>query len=321
MNLSRERLLAQAASTGFRPEVLEKVLRLVSLLNALSSSPLVGDKIALKGGTALNLFFLDLPRLSVDIDLNYIGTTSRGDLARERRPFLQALEATCVREGLSVQRRPTEYAGGKLVLRYLSSLGSASNLEVDVNFLFRSLLWPVCIMNSMSVGETMASSIPVVDVHELVAGKLVALLDRATARDLFDAAQLTQKEGLDTGKLRTAFVVYGAASRRDWRAVDLANLPGDTVDVRNYLLPLLRRSAMDDRTMTDVTTLRQRALPLLERVLPLTSTEVQFLNDINDRGVIDPALLTADDALADRIRICPALLWKAQNVRQYKGLV
>jgi len=40
MNLSRERLLAQAASTGFRPEVLEKVLRLVSLLNALSSSPL-----------------------------------------------------------------------------------------------------------------------------------------------------------------------------------------------------------------------------------------------------------------------------------------
>jgi hypothetical protein len=55
MNLSRERLLAQAALTGFRPEVLEKVLRLVSLLNALSTSPLVGNRIALKGGTALNL--------------------------------------------------------------------------------------------------------------------------------------------------------------------------------------------------------------------------------------------------------------------------
>ena len=320
MNLSRERLLAQAASTGFRPEVLEKVLRLVSLLNALSSSPLVGDKIALKGGTALNLFFLDLPRLSVDIDLNYIGTTSRGDLARERRPFLQALEATCVREGLSVQRRPTEYAGGKLALRYLSALGSASNLEVDVNFLFRSLLWPVCVMNSMSVGETMASRIPVVDVHEVVAGKLVALLDRAAARDLFDVAQLAEKAGLDTAKLRTAFVVYGAASRRDWRTVNLSNLPGDTVDVRNYLLPLLRGSAVDDTTMTDVTTLRQRALPLLERVLPLTPAEIQFLDDINDRGVIDPDLLTVHDTLADRIRICPALLWKAQNVRQYKGL-
>jgi hypothetical protein len=48
MNLSRERLLAQAASTGFRPEVLEKVLRLMSLLNSLSSSPLVGNRIALK---------------------------------------------------------------------------------------------------------------------------------------------------------------------------------------------------------------------------------------------------------------------------------
>jgi predicted nucleotidyltransferase component of viral defense system len=138
MSLSRKRLLAQAASTGFRPEVLEKALRLVSLLNVLSSSPFVGDKIALKGGTALNLFLLDLPRLSVDIDLNYIGATSRGNLARERRPFLQALEATCAREGLSVQRHPTEYAGGKLVLRYLSALGSSGNLEVDMNFLFRS---------------------------------------------------------------------------------------------------------------------------------------------------------------------------------------
>jgi hypothetical protein len=86
-----------------------------------------------------------------------------------------------VREGLSTQRHPTEYAGGKLVLRYLSALGSSANLEVDMNFLFRSLLWPVRSMNSMSVGETMASSIPVVDVHEAVAGKLVALLDRATA--------------------------------------------------------------------------------------------------------------------------------------------
>jgi hypothetical protein len=90
--------------------------------------------------------------------------------------------------------------------------------------------------------------------------------------------------------------------------------------VRNYLLPLLRRSAVDDRTMTDVTTLRQRALPLLERVLPLTLAEVQFLDDINDRGVIDPALLTADKTLADRIKTCSALMWKAQNVRQYKRL-
>jgi hypothetical protein len=72
--------------------------------------------------------------------------------------------------------------------------------------------------------------------------------------------------------------------------------------------------------MTDVATLRQRALPLLEHVLPLTSAEVQFLDNINDRGVIEPALLTANDTLADRIRACPALMWKVQNVRQYKGL-
>jgi hypothetical protein len=189
-----------------------------------------------------------------------------------------------------------------------------------VNFLFRSPLWPIRSMDSFPVGETMATGTPLLDINEIVAGKMVALLDRATARDLFDSAQLAEKEGLDTNKLRTAFVVYGAASRRDWRTVGPANLPDDTVDVRNYLIPLLPHDRVDDREMTDVATLRRLALQLLERVFPLTSAEAQFLDGVNDHGIIDPGFLTTDAALADRIRSCPALMWKAQNVREYKGI-
>jgi hypothetical protein len=188
-----------------------------------------------------------------------------------------------------------------------------------VNFLFRSPLWPVRSMDSFPVGEAMATGTPLLDMNEIVAGKMVALLDRATARDLFDSAQLARKDGLDTNKLRTAFVVYGAASRRDWRTVGPTNLPDDTLDVRKYLTPLLPRDKVDDRETTDVAALRRQALLLLERVLPLTSAEVQFLDGVNDHGIIDPGFLTTDVALADRIRSCPALLWKAQNVREYRG--
>jgi hypothetical protein len=78
MRLSRERLTAESASTGFRPEILEKVIHLLGLLEGFHSHLYLRDRFALKGGTALNLFIFDLPRLSVDIDLNYLGANARG---------------------------------------------------------------------------------------------------------------------------------------------------------------------------------------------------------------------------------------------------
>jgi predicted nucleotidyltransferase component of viral defense system len=77
VRISRETLVAQAEATGFRPDVLEKVALLLGLLNALSSHPFLKGKLALKGGTALNMFVFDVPRLSVDIDLNYVGAENR----------------------------------------------------------------------------------------------------------------------------------------------------------------------------------------------------------------------------------------------------
>ena len=73
MRISAEKLSAEADATGFRPDVLEKAAQLLGLLNALPTHPALQGKLALKGGTALNLFILDVPRLSVDIDLNCVG--------------------------------------------------------------------------------------------------------------------------------------------------------------------------------------------------------------------------------------------------------
>ena len=64
MRLSREGLQREAAATGFRPEVLEKVFLLLDLPEAVSRHPGLSGKLALKGGTALNLFLFGTPRLS-----------------------------------------------------------------------------------------------------------------------------------------------------------------------------------------------------------------------------------------------------------------
>ena len=76
-----------AESTGFRAETVEKVLHLLKLLDALNSHPFLKGKWVLKGGTALNMFMLDLPRLSVDIDLNYIGMLNREGMLMDRPKF------------------------------------------------------------------------------------------------------------------------------------------------------------------------------------------------------------------------------------------
>jgi predicted nucleotidyltransferase component of viral defense system len=113
MNLTPEALALEVVATGFGAEPLEKVFRLMALLDALNSHPFLKTRIALKGGTAINLFHFAVPRLSVDIDLNYVGAADRETMLAERPKVEQAVQAVCSREGLNVRRMPTEHAGAR----------------------------------------------------------------------------------------------------------------------------------------------------------------------------------------------------------------
>ncbi len=123
MKLGADEIAATAASLGFRPDSLEKVFRLLSLLEALRTNTFLRQRIALKGGTALNLFLFDVPRLSVDIDLNYVGAGERETMLADKPKLEQAIQAVCRREGLTVRRMPTEHAGGKWRLSYTNTAG------------------------------------------------------------------------------------------------------------------------------------------------------------------------------------------------------
>ena len=91
MTISSSEIMSVAESTGFRAEMVEKVLHLLNLLDAFNSHPFLKGKWVLKGGTALNMFVLDLPRLSVDIYLNFIGDVEFDtvELARQLIPTLR----------------------------------------------------------------------------------------------------------------------------------------------------------------------------------------------------------------------------------------
>ncbi len=322
MRISHEKLLTQAEATGFRADVLEKVAHLLELLNGLSRHPFLKGKLALKGGTALNLFVFNVPRLSVDIDLNYIGAADRETMLAERPKIEQAIQAVFARQGLTVRRMPTEHAGGKWSLRYQSAAGHMGNLEVDLNFMYRIPLWPVTKADSHHVGTWQATEVSVVDIHELAAGKLAALMARRQSRDLFDCHAILQMEDIDQAKLRTAFIVYGAMNRKDWRTNSVQDINFDAAELSRQLIPTLRSniSTRQETTGEYGARLIQECRQFLSAVFPLTKAEREFLDLLLDRGVIDSSLLTSDPILQQSINDQPLLKWKAVNIRKHKGL-
>ena len=323
MTLSLTDIQRLAGTAGFRAETLERVLLLLDLLDAIRAHPFAGPRVVLKGGTALNLFALDIPRLSVDIDLNYIGAVDRATMEKERPLVDRDLRAACERTGVTVKRIPTEHAGGKWRLSFVTAAGGTGTLELDVNYILRAPLWPVDVRTpSALAGVPLHGAFPILDPHELAAGKLAALLARGASRDLFDAQQLLLRGTLDPAKLRLAFVVYGAANRVDWRTVSRETVTTSATDVTERLLPMLRRDLVPAKpdvaawTASLVTDCQR----LLGIVLPLRENERAFLDALNDRGEILPELLTNDERLRAIIATHPALAWKAINARKHRGL-
>jgi len=322
MNLTPQAIAKEVATTGFGAEPLEKVFRLMALLDALGSHPFLKPRIALKGGTALNLFHFEVPRLSLDIDLNYIGAALPETMLAEKPKVEQAVQAVCSREGLTIKRVPTDHAGGKWRLTYVGTKGSPGNLELDVNFMLRTPLWPCVKKDCHPVGSLRAAPVRVLDLHELTAGKLAALLARSASRDIFDAHALLATPGLDAAKLRLGFVVYGGINRKDWRTVSTADVTADTNEVQMELVPMLRAGLAPSKR--DVASWAEKLVAecreRLSLVLPLNDQELEFLRRLNDRGEIAPELLTTDPAMQATVREHPGLKWKAFNVRKHHGL-
>ena len=322
MNLTPQTMAKEVAATGFGAEPLEKVFRLMALLGALGSHPFLKPRIVLKGGTALNLFHFEVPRLSVDIDLNYVGAAERETMLAEKPKVEQAIQAVCSREGLSIKRVPSDHAGGKWRLTYVGTKGFPGNLELDLDFMLRTPLWPCVTKDCHPVGSLRAAPVRVLELHELTAGKLAALLARSASRDVFDPHALLVTPDIDAAKLRLGFVVYGGINCRDWRTVSTADVAADANEVQMELVPVLRADRAPARR--DVAAWAEKLVAecreRLSLVLPLNDQELELLRRLNDQGEIAPELLTTDPAMQATVRDHPGLKWKAMNVRKHHGM-
>ena len=183
------------------------------LLTRVAPLVLVDDTFALKGGTAINLFVRDMPRLSVDLDLVFRDHSLPREQALERiNEAIRQCAARLQRLGFQTHAPATAESGEtKLLVRR-----GGIEVKIEANFVMRGVVRPVRTVSlTPNARETLQADleIPVVSLEDAYGGKLVAAMDRQHPRDLFDVMQLFAHEGITAG-IRRTFVVYLASHNR-----------------------------------------------------------------------------------------------------------
>src|SRR5208283_1381533 len=152
--------------------------------------------------------------------------------------------------------------------------------------------------------------------------KMVALVTRRTARDLFDAHRIIAMPDLDWAKIKAGTLMIGASAKSfDWRAASPHDIGGEVGDITGKLTMCLHDRYFDrfggpaGWIESVIAECREKLAPLFQ----FTAGEKAFLDAVLDRGEIDASALEAPENVRASIEASPALRWKAQNVKAWKS--
>jgi len=266
-----------------------------------------GEEIfALKGGTAINLFYRDMPRLSVDIDLTYLPLDER-DVALANIDAAFDRMAAAARErlpGVDVQR----IAGGGGGDTRMQLQTRDAKVKVEVSPVTRGTVGEPRRMRVTEPVEDQFgfAEMTVVSFEDLYGGKLCAALDRQHPRDLFDVRLLYENEGLTPALFRT-FLVYAACSSRPLH---------ELIDPHRLEIDKAFAQEFDGMTLEHVpleTLLETRDQLIVDIRSRLAGAPAEFLLSVHD-GNPDFGLIGLEAAAA-----LPAVRWKLLNLERLKA--
>ncbi len=319
MAVSREYLSRCSAETGHSVSTLEKVTRLGELAAAVSAHPLLGNALALKGGTALNLCLDGAPtRLSVDLDYNYVAHAGRERMLEDRPAIEEAVRTLATRLGYHVQQSADAFAGRKLYATYPSVTGGEDRVEVDLNYLWRCPLAGVRQATVWQPGDLDRPRVQMVSPLELCVGKTLAFLDRTAARDAWDVARFPKSvpDILNGELFRPLLVAFSAILPRPLREYSRDQLQTRlTADnVRDRLVPMLAHGG----PVPDPEALLEDAWQIVAPLERLSAGEEEYLAACAGGHIRPECLFPNAREMAETVERHPVLLWKMENVRRYR---
>jgi len=310
---SRNEMGRLAAEHGFIRDSFEKVSRLVGLLAFFEHDPALSKYLALKGGTAINLTIFSLPRLSVDIDLDFTENLPLEETKAVREILRDTLDKFMAMNGytFSADKSKQYHALDSFIYHYTNAGGVKDNIKVEINYSLRSHVLQLSRRPITTLGVFEPVNVLSLDPIEIFAAKIAALLTRAAARDLYDVHNMVAHSLFDERQmemLRKCAVFYSAVSAESVpAAMDFSKIDALTErEIRTRLVPMLRR-----KEPFDFGTARDAVKNYLAELLALSSNEKQFLDSFRN-GEYRPELLFVGAEL-ERIRDHPMVAWKMRN--------
>ncbi len=280
-------------------------IEIARLLTQVAPWVFVDDTFALKGGTAINLFMRDMPRLSVDLDLVFTDHAQPRTeaLVRINEAIRQSAERLRQR-GFQTHAPATADAGETKLLVRRGSI----EVKIEVNYVMRGTVHPArqASLTPRASDLLLADlEIPVASLEDVYGGKLVAAMDRQHPRDLFDVKELLVHEGITPG-IRRAFVVYLASHNRPIHEVLFPSLR----DIRHDFEHNFKGMTAEPVEIDELLKVRERMMAELQG--GLDADERRFLHTLA-AGQPEWRLLGVA-----HLEHLPGLRWKMHNLEQLR---
>ena len=310
---SKAELAEKANEMNFVRDTLEKVLRLTDILKYLNSNPLTKETLVLKGGTAINLTVFNLPRLSVDIDLDFAKNLSRDEMMRTREQIREDVKIYMSTQGYAISPRSKAYHSlDSFVFTYTNRGGMNDNIKIEINYSLRAHIFDPSLRKMSIPGiadDTFIRTLPPI---ELFAAKINALLGRAAARDLYDIHNMVKFGLFDESEfplLRKCVVFYTAISQDEIPSeYNLKRFNAITSrKIKTDLLPVIQKGEFFDLEHS-----KAEVAEFLGNLLVLGENEKAFLYEFKEKRY-KPELIFDDEDILNRIKDHPMALWKIRG--------
>jgi predicted nucleotidyltransferase component of viral defense system len=256
---------------------------------------------ALKGGTAINLFVRNMPRLSIDIDLVYLPIEPREQTLVNIGDALNGIANNIKRfvAGSTITKISKENSTNKLLIEY-----DGVRIKIEPNIVQRGVIFKTEEHHLCERAETefeVSATVSTIAVTELYGSKIAAALDRQHPRDLFDIKLLFENEGI-ADDIRTAFVIYLASHPRPMNELLNPNLK----DIEQEFYSQFQGMTNIPVELISLLDTREQLVKLINEVL--TDKERRFLISIKS-GIPDWSLMDIQN-----IEQLPAIQWKLRNI-------
>ncbi len=301
-----------AQQHGFVRDTFEKVLRLKSILRYLNEEEYLRKHLLLKGGTAINLTVFNLPRLSVDIDMDYTPNDTKEDMLETRETITILIKDYMAAEGYQLSKGSRfTHSLDAFYYQYQNAGGNRDMVKIELNYSLRAhILDPVhrkMIPEAFDDGMMVRTVAPM----EIFAAKGNALISRAAARDLYDWGNLIVENLFEDERdmFRKCFAFYATISaetvNRNFDTSAIDSLKFDKI--RRDLFPVLSKK---DNFMLDER--KQQAQDYIAELMQLTEREQEYMDRFIAKEYV-PELLFDDKQIVERIKEHPMAIWKCQQ--------